>query len=208
MLTHPRWRPELAYHSLQPSRFGGHCPRSCEERSALDGARTRSSGGSLYPRVRAVDVLTTKQQSPPLKPRCQSNELLTEIRSRSSGPDMSPKGAAIHQPRATPWDRSSRRSQALKGRNNPRTGLHRVSPLQGSRRSQSSIPRALPWAIESCPFGAEEPTQNLRLLNDAAGRPACTNGASVGRQCWSNMASAATSENVITTPSVRLSRVR
>jgi hypothetical protein len=110
-------------------------------------------------------VLSARQRLGPPMADCRAVRPVLRFGVGWRAPAMSPKGAAIHQPRATPWDQSCR-NQALKGRDHPRARRHRVSPFQGSRRSQSWIPRVLPWAIESCPFGAEEPAPNLSAITE------------------------------------------
>ena len=67
-----------------------------------------------------------------------------------------PQRGVTRQPRATPWVGNHNIPEAPKGRHPAATNRTSVvSPLQGWKHRVERQPRALPWAVELRPFGAE-----------------------------------------------------
>ena len=86
-----------------------------------------------------------------------------------------PQRGVTRQPRATPWVGGHTTHEALKGRHSAGTNRTSVvSPLQGWKHRVERQPRALPWAVELRPFGAEpqRTSRTFRFLCDLARRVA------------------------------------
>ena len=78
------------------------------------------------------------------------------LRDAASGGLAQPQRGVIQKPRASPWVRNANPTgHALKGHDTPPVRPV-ITPLQGYSVALPPSPRAMPWAFESRPFGAEE----------------------------------------------------